>query len=90
MPWDSPNGDNGRGPFSKHKPLSLGWPRMTGAVRLLLAAVLTAAAAFYAFTFRVNPDELGVVLYFGKPIGKSRPGCTSACPIRSRRCTFPR
>ena len=32
----------------------------------LLAVVVAAIVAFYAFTFRVNPDELGVVMRFGK------------------------
>ncbi len=74
MPWDSPDGNNGRGPLDKHKPLIPGWSRMTGAVRLLLAAVLTAAVAFYAFTFHVNPDELGVVMRFGKVERQEPPG----------------
>jgi hypothetical protein len=74
MPWDSPNGDNGRGPLDKHTPLSFGWPRITGAVRLLLAAILTAAVAFYALTFHVNPDELGVVMRFGKVDRQEPPG----------------
>ena len=47
---------------------------------------LAAVVAFYAFTFRVNADELGVVMRFGKPTRRSRRACTSACPIRSRRC----
>lgn len=74
MPWDSPNGDNGRGPQDKHKPKTLGWPRMTGAVRLLLAAILTAAVAFYSLTFHVDPDELGVVMRFGKVDRQEPPG----------------
>ena len=44
------------------------------------------SSPFFAFTFRVNPDELGVVMRFGKPIRRSRRACISACPIRSRRC----
>ena len=50
-------------------------------------SVVCAVVAFYAFTFRVNPDELGVVMRFGKfDRARSRRACISACPIRSRRC----
>jgi modulator of FtsH protease HflK len=35
---------------------------------------LTALVAFYAFTFRVSPDELGVVMRFGKPVRQEPPG----------------
>jgi modulator of FtsH protease HflK len=34
-------------------------------VAFLLAIVLAAVVGYYAFTFRVNPDELGVVMRFG-------------------------
>jgi hypothetical protein len=34
--------------------------------------VLAALVGFYAFTFRVDPDELGIVLRFGK-IGRQEP-----------------
>jgi modulator of FtsH protease HflK len=36
--------------------------------------LLAAAASFYAFTFRVNPDELGVVMRFGKMVRHELPG----------------
>ena len=36
--------------------------------------LLAALVAFYAFTFRVNPDELGVVMRFGKPTRQEPPG----------------
>lgn len=35
----------------------------------LIAALVAAAAAFQLFTFRVNPDEQGIVLRFGKFAG---------------------
>ena len=41
---------------------------------LLVAAVLIALVAFYAFTFRVNPDELGVVMRFGEVTRQEPPG----------------
>jgi modulator of FtsH protease HflK len=40
----------------------------------LLLVGLAAIVAFYAFTFRVQPDELGVVLYLGKPNRQEPPG----------------
>jgi membrane protease subunit HflK len=39
-----------------------------------VGVILTALVAFYAFTFRVNADELGVVLYLGKPDRQEPPG----------------
>ena len=63
---------------------------LPGSFMFLVVVVMAALVAFYAFTFRVSPDELGVVMHFGKPVRRSRPGCTSACPIRSRRCACPR
>ena len=36
--------------------------------------VLAAVTAFYAFTFRVNADEIGIVLYLGKPDRQEPPG----------------
>jgi membrane protease subunit HflK len=36
--------------------------------------VIIAVAAFFAFTFRVDPDELGIVLRFGKPARSEPPG----------------
>jgi modulator of FtsH protease HflK len=41
---------------------------------LTTMVVLAAFAAFYAFTFRVDADELGVVIRFGKPIRSEPPG----------------
>ena len=40
----------------------------------LAVVVLGAIIAFYAFTFRVNPDELGVVMRFGKVTRQEPPG----------------
>ncbi len=40
----------------------------------LVVVVLAAVVAFYAFTFRVNPDEIGIVLYLGKPDRQEPPG----------------
>jgi membrane protease subunit HflK len=40
----------------------------------LAAVVIIAIAAFFAFTFRVDPDELGIVMRFGKPVRSEPPG----------------
>ena len=74
MPWDSHGTDAADDKQGKFKPLL---PRGSGppsAVVLLAAAVLVAVFAFYAFTFRVNPDELGVVMRFGEVTRQEPPG----------------
>ena len=40
--------------------------RMGGPFAVLIAVVLVALVGFFGFTVRVNPEELGVVLRFGK------------------------
>lgn len=47
---------------------------MPGPLMLLIAAPLIALFCFWAFTFRVNPDELGVVMRFGKFVRQEAPG----------------
>jgi membrane protease subunit HflK len=41
---------------------------------VLVAAAVVAIIAFYALTFRVGADELGIVLRFGKPDRQEAPG----------------
>jgi modulator of FtsH protease HflK len=43
-------------------------------IAFLVATILAAILAFYAFTFRVDPDELGVVMRFGKVSRHEPPG----------------
>jgi modulator of FtsH protease HflK len=45
-----------------------------GSLVFLFAAALAAIVGFYAFTFRVNADEVGVVLRFGQPVRQEPPG----------------
>jgi membrane protease subunit HflK len=45
-----------------------------GPLIVLFAAALVALVCFYAFTFRVNPDELGVVMRFGEFTRQEPPG----------------
>jgi modulator of FtsH protease HflK len=47
---------------------------LPGSLVFLLVIVLAAIVAFYVFTFRVNPDELGVVMRFGKVSRQEPPG----------------
>ena len=51
-----------------------------------MALIALAAIALWGFSgfFRVEPDELGVVLRFGKFTREVQPGSTITCPIRSR------
>ena len=62
-------------------PSGTGFP---GSLIFLAVVVLAAIAAFYAFTFRVSPDEMGVVMRFGKvqPAGAARPALPHALPDR--------
>ena len=61
-----------------------------GPVGFALAAVLIAVIAFYAFTFRVNPDELGVVLYLGKPNRQEPPGLHFRLPYPIEEVQLPK
>ena len=74
MPWDSHSADTGKGKLGKYGPLLPAGSSPPGAVVLLVAVVMAALLAFYAFTFRVNPDELGVVMRFGKVARQEPPG----------------
>jgi modulator of FtsH protease HflK len=71
----SPNLDEllkrGQDKFKQAIPGGSGAP---GLFIFLVAIVLAAIVAFYAFTFRVNPDEIGIVLYLGKPDRQEPPG----------------
>ena len=46
----------------------------------LIAAIALAAIAFFGFTVRVNPDEVGVVLRFGKFHNQLPPGLNFRAP----------
>jgi modulator of FtsH protease HflK len=56
------------------KRVKVPWSGLPAWQGLLVAAALTAIIGFHVFTFRVNPDELGVVLRFGKPARQEPPG----------------
>jgi membrane protease subunit HflK len=58
----------------KFKQATPGGSGMPGLFIFLVVVVLGAVTAFYTFTFRVNPDEIGIVLYLGKPVRQEPPG----------------
>src|SRR6266550_6214400 len=58
----------------KLKQVMPGGSGLPGSLMFLVVVVLAAILAFYAFTFRVNPDELGVVMRFGKITQQEPPG----------------
>src|ERR1044072_3264931 len=49
-------------------------PRFPDPVLFSAVVIVAAATAFYAFTFRVGPDEKGFVLRFGKVQREEWPG----------------
>ncbi len=64
-------------------------PRFDRRGRWLLVALVAVAWAATSI-YKVQPDEQGVVLRFGKWVDTTEPGCISICPTRSRPCCFPR
>jgi modulator of FtsH protease HflK len=58
----------------KFKQVMPGGTGLPGSFLFLITVAIAAIIAFYAFTFRVDPDELGVVLLFGKPVRTELPG----------------
>ena len=61
-----------------------------GPLIMLLAAIGVAFVGFYAFTFRVNPDELGVVMRFGKPMREEGPGLHFRLPYPVEEVRLPK
>jgi membrane protease subunit HflK len=63
---------------------------LPGSFIFLAAVVMAAIVAFLAFTFRVNPDELGVVMLFGKPIRQEPPGLHFRLPYPIEEVRLPK
>jgi modulator of FtsH protease HflK len=61
-----------------------------GPLAFLLGAAMFAIAAFYAFTYRVNPDELGVVLRFGEFVRQQGPGLHFRLPYPIEEVRLPK
>ena len=89
MPWNQSGGSrrNGGAPHQrpdleellkrsqdKLKQAMPGGPGLSGSVVFTAVVIFAAIIAFFAFTFRVDPDELGVVMRFGKPVRQEPPG----------------
>jgi modulator of FtsH protease HflK len=56
----------------------------------LITVTIAAIMAFYAFTFRVDPDELGVVMLFGKPVRTEPPGLHFRLPYPIEEVQLPK
>lgn len=63
---------------------------LPGPLMLLLSAVALAIVGFYAFTFTVRPDELGVVLRFGKFERQEPPGLHFRLPYPIEEVRLPK
>jgi membrane protease subunit HflK len=61
-----------------------------GPLLVLLAAIGVAVAGFYAFTFRVQPDELGVVMRFGEFVRQEPPGLHFRLPYPIEEVRLPK
>ena len=64
--------------------------RMGGPFAVLLAVVLIALVGFFGFTVRVNPDELGIVLRFGKYVRQLPPGLNFRWPYPIEQVELPK
>ena len=58
----------------KLKPMMPGGSGIPGAIPIIAAIVLAVTVVSFAFTFRVYPDEMGVVMRFGKVTRQEPPG----------------
>ena len=64
--------------------------RMGGPFAVLIAVVLVALVGFFGFTVRVNPDELGIVLQFGKYVRQLPPGLNFRWPYPIEQVELPK
>jgi len=67
-----------------------GGPLRPGSLLFPIAIVIAAIVAFYGFTFRVDPDELGVVMLFGKPVRTESPGLHFRLPYPIEEVRLPK
>jgi membrane protease subunit HflK len=58
----------------KLKPMMPGGSGIPGAIPIIAAIALAVSVVSFAFTFRVYPDEMGVVMRFGKVTRQEPPG----------------
>ena len=64
--------------------------RMGGPLATLLAVIAIALIGFFGFTVRVNPDELGIVLRFGKYVRQLPPGLNFRWPYPIEQVELPK
>ena len=64
--------------------------RMGGPLAILLTVVIVALVGFFGFTVRVNPDELGIVLRFGKYVRQLPPGLNFRWPYPIEQVELPK
>src|SRR3989440_1102530 len=74
----------------KLKQVMPGGTGLPGSFMFLIAVVVAAIVAFYAFTFKVGPDELGVVMQFGKPVRSEPPGLHFRLPYPIEEVRLPK
>lgn len=74
----------------KLKQVMPGGSGLPGSVVFLIAIIMGAIVAFYAFTFKVGPDELGVVMRFGKPTRQEPPGLHFRLPYPIEEVRLPK
>jgi membrane protease subunit HflK len=64
--------------------------RMSGPLVGLIAVVAIALIGFFGFTVRVNPEELGIVLRFGKYVRQLPPGLNFRWPYPIEQVALPK
>ena len=74
----------------KLKQVMPGGSGLPGSLVFLIAVLGAAVLAFYAFTFRVNADELGIVMFFGKPTRAEPPGLHFRLPYPIEEVRLPK
>jgi membrane protease subunit HflK len=96
MPLSNGGGKrNGRPPLlpdhqHKLKQVIPGGTNLPRSLWFLITVTIAAIIAFYAFTFRVDPDELGVVMLFGKPVRTEPPGLHFRLPYPIEEVQLPK
>ena len=63
---------------------------LPSSVVFLLGTVLAVLAGIWAFTFRVNPDEVGIVMRFGEYVRKAEPGWHLKLPPPFKDVRYPK
>src|SRR5262245_9140961 len=78
------------GRLGKLKQVIQGGTGLPGSLLLLITIGIVAIISFYAFTFRVDPDELGIVMQLGKPVRSEPPGLHFRLPYPIEEVRLPK